>query len=124
MVPARPDRCYSLCLPIDQSIHFAEYEDSIYAFNRLRYFPDNKIVPVSEATYGGGDIPANSVKLIYTVRPGDVPGAIAQKFGVRLSDLKYWNGMRRNIIRVDQKLVIYVSKSRADRYKGMAKIAK
>ena len=80
-------------------------------------------MPVSEATYGG-DIPANSVKLIYTVRPGDVPGAIAQKFGVRLSDLKYWNGLRRNIIRVDQKLVIYVSKSRADRYKGMAKVAK
>lgn len=124
VVPARPDRCYSLCLPIDQSIHFAEYEDSIYAFDRLKYFPDNKIVPVSEATYGGGDIPANSVKLIYTVRPGDVPGAIAQKFGVRLSDLKYWNGLRRNIIRVDQKLVIYVSKSRADRYKGMAKVAK
>ena len=39
-------------------------------------------------------------------------------------DLKYWNGLRRNIIRVDQKLVIYVSKSRADRYKGMAKVAK
>jgi membrane-bound lytic murein transglycosylase D len=37
--------------------------------------------------------------------------------------LKYWNGMRRNIIRVGQKLVLYIPKNRVDRYKGMAKVA-
>lgn len=123
IVPAQNNKCYALRLPLEQSINFAAYEDSIYAFNRTKYFPDNKIVPISEATYASHDVPANSAKLIYTVKAGDVPGSIAHRFGVRLSDLKYWNGMRRDIIRIGQKLVIYVNKSKADRYNGVAKRA-
>ena len=123
VVPATAPKSYPLALPVEMSFAFASQEDSIYAFNSKKYFPDNKIVPVSEATYGHYT-PANSAKLIYTVKEGDVPGSIAGKFNVRLSDLKYWNGIRRNIIRIGQKLVIYVPKSKVDRYKHLAKVAK
>ncbi|MDO4462342.1 MAG: transglycosylase SLT domain-containing protein [Bacteroidia bacterium] len=112
-------KSYALRLPIEMTFAFAQQEDSVYAYNREKYFPNNKIVPVSEATFGGA-VPANSVHFIYRVKDGDVPGGIANKFGVRLADLKYWNGLRRNIIRVGQKLHIYVPKSKADRYDGMA----
>lgn len=122
VIPAQFNKGYALRLPVETTLSFAAQEDSIYAFERNKYFPDNKIVPVSEATYGHMATPANSAKLIYTVKSGDVPGAIATRFGVRLSDLKYWNGMRRNIIRIGQKLVIYVPKSKVDRYRGMAKV--
>lgn len=114
---------YALRLPVEKTFSFVQQEDSVYAFNREKYFPDNKIVAVSEATFTG-TIPANSVHFLYTVKEGDVPGAIASKFGVRLADLKYWNNMRRNIIRVGQKMHIYVPKAKADKYDGMATRAK
>lgn len=123
VVPATAPKTHPLSLPVEVSFAFAQNEDSIYAFNRQKYFPDNKIVPISEATYSHYT-PANSAKLIYTVKEGDVPGGIAGKFNVRLSDLKYWNGIRRNIIRIGQKLVIYVPKSKVDRYSHLAKVAK
>lgn len=122
IVPAQGGKNYALRLPVEVTLAFAAQEDSIYAYQREKYFPDNKIVAVSEATYVRGAAPKNCAKLIYTVKAGDVPGSIASRFGVRVNDLRYWNGMRRNIIRIDQKLVIYVPKSRVDRYRGMAKV--
>ena len=120
VIPAMPPKSYSLRLPVEVSLKFVQNEDSVYARNREKYFPDNKIIPVSEAKYVAGR--GSGVKLIYTVKEGDVPGAIATKFGVRLADLKYWNGLRRNIIRVGQKLAIYVPKNRVDRYRSIARV--
>ncbi|MCQ2204624.1 MAG: transglycosylase SLT domain-containing protein [Bacteroidales bacterium] len=124
IIPAQNGKNYALRLPVELTLAFAAHEDSIYAYQKEKYFPDNKIVAVSDAKYVPGAAPANSAKLIYTVKKDDVPGSIASRFGVRLNDLKYWNGMRRNIIRIGQKLVIYVPKSRADKYAGMAQIVK
>lgn len=113
-------KSYALRLPVEMTFSFAQQEDSVYAYNREKYFPNNQIVAVSEATYSGA-VPANSVHFVYTVKDGDVPGSIASRFGVRLADLKYWNGLRRNIIRIGQKLHIYVPKEKASKYDGMAK---
>ncbi len=121
VIPAQAGKNYELNLPVEVSFAFAAQEDSVYAYNREKYFPDNKVVPVSEAK-AGVYVPANSAKLIYTVRQGDVPGSIAQRFGVSLSNLKYWNNIHRNIIRIGQKLVIYVPKSKVDKYRGMARV--
>lgn len=122
VVPAQDGKTYSLALPVDATFSFAAYEDSIYARDRKTYFPDNRIAKISEAKgYAyAGRTPDGKVKLIYTVKKGDVPGGIARKFGVRLADLNYWNNIRRNMIRDGQKLVIYVPKNKADRYTGMA----
>ena len=121
VVPAQDGKYYPLTLPEELTVAYAAREDSIYAYQRNKYFPDNKMVPVSEANYGHA-APAGSVKLIYTVKSGDVPGSIANKFNVRLADLKYWNNMHRNIIRIGQKLVVYVPKSKVDKYRKMAKV--
>ncbi|MBR9999838.1 MAG: transglycosylase SLT domain-containing protein [Cyclobacteriaceae bacterium] len=48
-------------------------------------------------------------KMIHTVRSGEVLGAIAGKYKVQLSDLKTWNNLTGNMIRVNQKLVIWVN---------------
>ena len=45
----------------------------------------------------------------YTVRSGDNLGFIAQKYGVGVSSLKAWNGLRNSRIRIGQKLKIYNS---------------
>ena len=47
-------------------------------------------------------------KIVYTVRPGDTLGAIAEAHNVGLSKLMLWNGLNRttNFIRTGQQLVI------------------
>ena len=63
-------------------------------------------------------VPSNKAKLVYTVKSGDVIGKIAEKFNVRLSDLKYWNGMTRDRINIGQKLTVYVPNNKVDYYKS------
>ena len=55
-------------------------------------------------------------KLIYTVKDGDNLGFISEWYRVGLSDLRYWNNIYRNTIRIGQKLAIYVDPSKADYY--------
>lgn len=44
---------------------------------------------------------------IYRVRSGDVLGTIAQRYHVRVSDLRKWNNLNSNLIRVGQRLNIW-----------------
>jgi membrane-bound lytic murein transglycosylase D len=46
-------------------------------------------------------------KIIYIVKRGDALGTIADKHNVGLSELKNWNGLRKNTIHQGQKLIIY-----------------
>ncbi len=47
-------------------------------------------------------------KIVYRVRSGDALSTIARKFGVRVSDIKEWNYLSRNMIRAGQNLNIWV----------------
>ncbi len=60
-------------------------------------------------------VPSNSKdmdKFIYQVRKGDVLGSIARDFKVFVSQIKQWNGLRGNMIRNGQKLVIWKKKEK------------
>lgn len=46
-------------------------------------------------------------KQIYRVRSGDVLGVIAQRYHVRVSDIRKWNRLKGNMIRVGQRLNIW-----------------
>lgn len=45
-------------------------------------------------------------KRTHTVRSGESLGVIARRYGVSVSDLKRWNGLRSDMIRTGQKLVV------------------
>ena len=47
-------------------------------------------------------------KVVYRVRSGDVLGKIASRFNVRVSDLKKWNNLHSDMIRVGQRLNIWL----------------
>ena len=53
---------------------------------------------------------STSSRLIYKVKSGDVLGSIASKYGVSLTQLKQWNNLSSNLIRVGQILYITTSK--------------
>jgi membrane-bound lytic murein transglycosylase D len=44
---------------------------------------------------------------IYRIRSGDVLGSISERFGVRVDDIKKWNSLSGNTIRVGQRLSIW-----------------
>lgn len=46
-------------------------------------------------------------ELTYTVKRGDVLGSIADRHGVSISELKTWNSLRKDMIFIGQKLLIY-----------------
>jgi LysM repeat protein len=59
-------------------------------------------------------------KLIYyTVRKGDYLGRIADLYDVGISDLRRWNGIRGDQIRVNQRLKIYKPAGVYANYKGI-----
>jgi membrane-bound lytic murein transglycosylase D len=50
-------------------------------------------------------------KIVHTVRSGEVLGTIAEKYKVRVSDIRSWNNISGNLIRINQRLKIYVNQS-------------
>ena len=112
---------YAIIIPQKQSMRFIELQDSIYAWKDSVYFnKDNVIInPTAKTTYLA-DLPADKyTKLLYTVKSGDNLGFISTWYNVQLSDIRYWNNIRQNMIRSGQKLVIYVPKGRAERYRNI-----
>lgn len=110
-------KAYPLRLAFDHVTDFAALEDTIYQYQRNKYFTDGKLVAKPEYSVYTPDKPKGKATVYYTVKSGDAVGLIADWFDVRTSDLRYWNNIRRNIIRVGQKLVVYVPKSKVDYYK-------
>lgn len=119
LVPAKK-RPYPLRLSFEQSTAFAGLEDSIYAHRRLQFFPDNQLAAPAAASSHPVVAPSGTAAIHYTVKSGDVVGLIAEWFNVRASDLRYWNNINRNIIRVGQKLVVYVPQAQEAHYRAVA----
>ncbi len=112
---------YALRIPQMQSMKFIELQDSIFAYKDSVFFNKENVIisPTAKSVYVA-DLPADKyTKLIYTVKSGDNLGFISTWYNVRLSDIRYWNNIRQNMIRSGQKLVIYVPKSKADRYRDI-----
>ena len=56
------------------------------------------------------------------MKSGDNVGFISSWFNVRTADLRYWNNINRNLIRVGQKLAIFVPENKKDKYEKVNKM--
>ena len=54
-------------------------------------------------------------KVVHRVRRGDVIGKIAERYKVRVSDIRAWNKLRGNTIRIDQRLAVWVRPSQVNK---------
>ncbi|MFP4059672.1 MAG: LysM peptidoglycan-binding domain-containing protein [Bacteroidales bacterium] len=121
IIPGRSNPC-ALVLPQEKTTAFIDLEDSVYTYLDSIYFPNKQVAtPRSYSGYHAPP-PKNSEKCIYTVKSGDNLGFISEWYNVRISDIKYWNNIRRNTIYTGQKLHIYVPDSKADRYRDIDKL--
>ncbi len=115
LVPGKT-KPYAITMPVDMLGQFIEMTDTITSYKKEEYLTTvNQTSAPSQSVYLPPDVKGKT-KLTYVVREGDNLGFISEWYGVGLSDLRYWNNIYRNTIRVDQKLAVYVDPSRAEYY--------
>ena len=118
IIPYLAKKGYKLVLPVSEIDNFVSREDSIYAYAERINKKNAKKMP---KYYEANDM------IRYRVRSGDVLGSIADKYGVRVSEIKKWNRLKSNNIRVGQRLTIYPRKynpTTSTRKKSKAKTTK
>lgn len=108
----------TLCLPVEKMGDFLTNEAKIYALKTEKdrkdsiAFAQNK--PVSSGKRGNA--------IVYRVKSGDVLGSIANRYHCRVSQLKDWNNLYSDRLRIGQKLYIYAKPSYAVQNKKKAQV--
>jgi len=98
IIPFIKGKNYTLRLPREYVGKFVNNEDKLYAFAKAELDKREKPLP---------QLFNSDSKTRYKVRSGDYLGKIARKFGVRVSQIKQWNGLRSNNLKIGQRLTIY-----------------
>ena len=93
------ERTYILRIPFQYTNAFIEHEDSLYRHKSDIYFNPTTIKKIKE----GGD----GVRIVHKVQNGEYLGKIASKYRVSVGQIKKWNNLRSDSIRVGQRLIIY-----------------
>jgi membrane-bound lytic murein transglycosylase D len=101
IIPYVKGKNYSLVLPKEYIGVFVQNEDAIYAYAKAEEAKREKPLPEYAEVN-------NLVR--YRVRSGDYLGKIAERYGVGVRQIKRWNGMKNNNLRIGQRLTIYPRK--------------
>lgn len=105
IIPVVKDENYMLRLPLTSVGAFVNNEEAIYTFAQEEQEEAEKPAP---------ELYEQPEKIRYRVKRGDYLGRIADKYGVGVSQIKRWNGMRSNTLKAGQNLIIYPRKSKQD----------
>ncbi|RIA11136.1 membrane-bound lytic murein transglycosylase D [Flavobacteriaceae bacterium MAR_2010_72] len=98
IIPYIKGENYALRLPKHALGKFVNNEDQIYAYVKSEFDKREKPLP---------QFFDSESKTTYRVKSGDYLGKIARIYGVRVSQIKQWNGLRSNNLRIGQRLTIY-----------------
>ncbi|UII77614.1 LysM peptidoglycan-binding domain-containing protein [Flagellimonas sp. HMM57] len=101
IIPKIEGKTYTLRLPVTKIGKFVSNEDAIYAYAKKEL--DSLEKPLPQLT-----VAKDQVR--YKVRSGDYLGKIAERYGVGVSQIKRWNGLRSNNLRIGQRLTIFPRK--------------
>lgn len=101
IIPFVEGKNYTLTLPRKNTLQFIEKEQEIYALAKEDASKREKPLP----KYFEMD-----QRIRYKVKNGDFLGKIANKFGVRVSEIKRWNRMKTSRLKIGQRLSIYPKK--------------
>ncbi|RXG17931.1 membrane-bound lytic murein transglycosylase D [Leeuwenhoekiella aestuarii] len=98
VIPYLEDKKYYLRLPITAIGPFVANEENIYNTAKKELERDEKTLPQYL------EVPSS---VTYRVRSGDYLGKIASRYGVGVSQIKRWNNLRSNNLRIGQRLSLY-----------------
>jgi membrane-bound lytic murein transglycosylase D len=109
IIPKVSGEVYTLRLPSEKIGKFVANEEAIYAKVEEDLKKREKPLPT---------LVTDNERLRYRVRSGDYLGKIAERYGVRVSEIKRWNGLRSNNLQIGQRLTIFPRN-----FKGSPKVA-
>ncbi|WP_308991757.1 LysM peptidoglycan-binding domain-containing protein [Mariniflexile litorale] len=98
IIPFVKGEDYTLRLPRSVIGDFVTNENQIYEFAKAEFDKREKPMP---------QFFESDTKTTHRVRSGEFLGLIARKYSVRVSDIKKWNGLRSNNLKIGQRLTIY-----------------
>ena len=101
-IPYTPTRHYSIVLPADKALKFAEEEEDIY-----REAHQAEAALKKTLSYKATSSPGAGGSIVYRVRKGDTLGHIAARYGVSVSKIKSWNRLKSDRLSIGQRLTIY-----------------
>ena len=107
-------RPYALTLPSKQVYSYIVSEDSIVNHNSAKYARRTTAVP-------GGEISDSETQLVvkyHKVKRGETLSIIARRYGVSVSTLKKWNGLRSSRLKTGQRLRINTYQRVAAQFQG------
>ena len=94
------EHTYVLNLPHNYSASFIDKEQDIYTYKDSVFFNPVSIKKIKDSGSEGQ-------RIAHKVKSGETLGGIARKYGVTVNNIKQWNNLRSNTIRVGQRLYIY-----------------
>lgn len=92
-------REYILRLPYTYTNSFIEHEDSLYTYKADQYLNPATLKKILDG--------ADGERIVYKVKSGDYLGRIASRYRCSVAQIKKWNGLKNNNLRVGQRLIIY-----------------
>ncbi len=99
VIPKSPKNgYYKLMLPTEKMGLFVANEDSIYSIAKRDFEKKRTVLP---------QYVEMSDRVRHKVRSGEFLGSIARKYGVSVSSIKRWNGLRSDNLRIGQRLTIH-----------------
>ncbi|MEN8798692.1 MAG: LysM peptidoglycan-binding domain-containing protein [Flavobacteriaceae bacterium] len=101
IIPYIKGKDYYLRLPKYAMGQFVANEDAIYAYVSEDLKKREKPLP---------QMVTSQNRIRYRVRSGDYLGKIAERYGVGVSQIRRWNGLRSDKLRVGQRLTIFPRK--------------
>lgn len=102
VIPFVNGKNYSLRLPTTTMGRFVANEEEIYAHVKSEL--------KSQEAITSHVIQSQDDHIRYKVQSGDFLGRIADRHGVSVNDIKNWNGLRNNNLKIGQRLIIYSKK--------------
>lgn len=89
------DHQQCITLPLEKISVFLQYEDSLYVLDHLLDSTGSRFVTMEK-------------KKTHIVSPDETIVTVAEKYGVTMTDIKTWNGLKTNTIYPGQKLTIMI----------------
>jgi membrane-bound lytic murein transglycosylase D len=112
IIPVVKNKNYMLRLPLDAIGKFLTNEEAIYAYAAAEFEKREKPLP---------ELLEVSNRVRYRVKSGDYLGKIAKSYGVTVSQIKRWNSLRGNNLKIGQRLTIHPRKRPEATSKKLAK---